>query len=181
MKTNTEIRDAFGLTQRDMAAITGVSRSQWAMFETGKMLLPSNVTRLYLAQLKQLEQENSDDIDTMKKSMEPKISDYIKKELDESNHQLYMVKRKIDKMESKLKRLKNLAITGQTLRGQVGKGICVDPAAEVVISIADRRSDRNCFMELVKLEILKEKLEYWVGVLEEKLRILKERMEGVHG
>ncbi len=50
MKSNKEIRTLMGLSHREMAAVLGVSISQWSMYQSGQRNLPLHATQL-LAEL----------------------------------------------------------------------------------------------------------------------------------
>ncbi len=98
MQQNNYIRTLLQLTQKDMAAILGMSRGYYAMFEIGKRSLPMPAKALYAALLtkvqsseKGFKRERSKGI----KQQQIKRQQVLKRLLSENEYQQLVVARKI--------------------------------------------------------------------------------------
>ena len=102
MKTQN-IRDILGVTQIEMAAILGVSRSHIAMFEIGKRNLPIHANQILAQLLSHLQESNTfAKVDPHEMQQQTERRKHIENLLVENEYQRQILDKKIAAVERKV-------------------------------------------------------------------------------
>ncbi len=103
MRKKENIRDAFGISQEELAIILKITRSQLAMFETGKRELPSTAIIQLAEMLRYLKEDASKSADTTSLLKAQTIQkEKTLEELKKENHfKQLVVEKKLNVLEKK--------------------------------------------------------------------------------
>lgn len=168
-KNNETIRNLLGLSQNDLATLLNVSRSQIAMYESGKRNLPikakEKLTEILLKFNNETPEIKNDKASVISKQY------LFQKAILKNNYQQLSTERKIKKIEKKLKMLeysKKVAVI--LIKNEMEK------KESNIIKHLISKSDNNIIekhrTELLELEIKKEVLKYEEKILIEKLKTI---------
>lgn len=103
MKTNTTIKTLLGLTQEEIAMLLGITRSQWAMYETGKRDLPLPVKEQLASMLSHVQnaKEVSPEIQKLSKTEQNKVQEKLQQEYRSLEFKNLILDKRIGAMEKK--------------------------------------------------------------------------------
>ena len=103
MKKRENIRDAFGISQEDLAIVLKVSRSQLAMFETGKRQLPSTALLQLAEILRYLQEDASKSADTtsLLKAQAIQKEKALEHLVKENHYKQFALEKKLNVLEKK--------------------------------------------------------------------------------
>lgn len=169
MKNNETIRNLLGLSQNDLALLLNVSRSQIAMYESGKRNLPIKAKE----KLTEILLKFNDETPEIKNDKASVISkQYLfQKAILKNNYQQLFTERKIKTLEKKVKMLefsKKVAII--IIKSEMEKK--ESDIIKHLISKSNNNIIEKHRTELLELEIKKEVLKYEEKILIEKLKTI---------
>ena len=103
MRKRENIRDAFGISQEELAIVLKITRSQLAMFETGKRELPSTAIIQLAEMLRYLQEDASKSTETISLLKEQEIQKgKALEEMRKENHfKQFALEKKLNALEKK--------------------------------------------------------------------------------
>jgi len=171
MKKDNSLRSLLGISQKDLAVILGVTRSQVAMFETGKRDLPlkakQTLTEL-IAYLKEKKEPTSREPDG---KMQVLMIKEIEKMLKENERKQILLERKLKALHKKILRQYNFVKAAGFMNGRINKNEKVNQAREEVTSEILKLNDTNFILEfdqellIAKHKFLSEQLQQMKSAL----------------
>lgn len=171
MKSKTGIKSRLGLSQDEMAKLTGVTRSQWSMYEIGQRDIPLASTRLlgdlllYLQKQEGVAKTSATIIETEKK----KNKKWLQQEHLAQQHKIELLERKIQVTENIRKDCFAALEVVQYLElfpdNITFAALALDITDRVTISL-----NNNSLQQLQQLQMKKESAEMLKLKLEEKLK-----------
>ena len=167
-----------GATQHDIAMLLGISRSQWAMYETGKRDLPLHATQLLAEMLAHLQSpERKTASDPVIQRQQAAQRKHLEQLLRENEFQQLLIARKIDaaakKHEAGVRLLQLANFVEQRHKGDKGETFRFN-------TVAHKATFKDSALEITELtnhQIKKEILELENLVLQSKLRKLTSSIE----
>ena len=178
MRKEAAICAMLGLNQHDIAMLLGVSRSQWAMYETGKRGLPSAATQLLAVLLTHVQPA------LIKGKRIPEVDQPVKRQqqlerlLRENEYQQMAVERKLAaarKKQQSTARLLQLVLFLNNNSKEIGENLPVNEISRK----ANRVLDADHSADLIKMEIQLDILEIEKIYLESKLRNFTQILENI--
>ena len=105
MRKRENIRDAFGISQEELAIVLKITRSQLAMFETGKRELPSTAIIQLADMLRYLQEDASKSADTtsLLKAQEIQKGKALEEMRKENHFKQLVLEKKLNALEKKYK------------------------------------------------------------------------------
>lgn len=166
MKDAATIRNLLQLSQHDMALFLGVSRSHYAMYESGKRSLPSTSLQLLANLITRLPAAKASK-SLPQKQLRQRKTVQLKRLLHENEYQRALTARKLEaetpKQEAAAKRR---ALVDFLRKGSLeGK----DAHVQAILAKTSRAAEDDGVEELLKLEIRQEVLAFEKSLLEARL------------
>lgn len=168
MKNNTTIKSLIGFSQEEMAMLLCITRSQWAMHETGKRDLP-------LAAMKQLgtilthlknKKEPSHESQKFLALEQTKTQEWLKKEQYNIKYKKMLLDKQLHAMEHK--RAECLAALDVVSFLEIQPS-CSPDLLKIIKLRAMNTLSKNSLSKVLELQIKKEQLEVLTKSLEEKI------------
>ena len=162
MRKRENIRDAFGISQEELAIVLKITRSQLAMFETGKRELPSTAIIQLAEMLRYLQEDASKSTETISLLKEQEIQKgKALEEMRKENHFKQLVlEKKLNALEKKYKanlmafQLINYFEQQNTENYELGKEM-----AKIIERKALAELNKNGLVMITKYKIEKEVLQ----------------------
>lgn len=167
MKNKNNIRALTGMSQENLALLLQVSRSQIAMFETGKRNLPIQAMEK-LALLLTLSQKESTTTET-KKSTRTQEQEFLQNCIVKNNHQQLLVARKITNFIKKQERIAVLEKMSRLIM-QEEKNLKNYDLSLLKYRTTKNQTQPNCNTQLIALQLKKKVLEYEEQLIKEQLK-----------
>lgn len=167
MKNNETIRNLLGISQKDLALLLRVSRSQIAMYELGKRNLPIHATEKLAKIVLQIQNETNE----IKKDKASIVAEqyFLQKALLKNNHQQLLTERKIEALEKKLKILEFSRKAATVLIKTEMVKIESDIIKHLISKSNNNIAEKNR-TSLLQLQIKNEVLKHEEKLLKEKLK-----------
>ena len=167
MKNKNNIRALTGMSQENLALLLQVSRSQIAMFETGKRNLPIQAMEK-LALLLTLSQKESTTTET-KKTTRIQEQEFLQNCIVKNNHQQLLVARKITSFIKKQERIAVLEKMSRLIM-QEEKNLKNYDLSLLKYRTTKNQTQPNCNTQLIALQLKKKVLEYEEQLIKEQLK-----------
>lgn len=162
MRKRENIRDAFGISQEELAIVLKITRSQLAMFETGKRELPSTAI-IQLAEMLRYLQENaskSADTTSLLKAQAIQKEKALEEMRKENHFKQLALERKLKVLEKKHKASLSAFQLMKYLEKQDSKnGKLESPLLKTIERKALTELNKNDLAMITKCKIEKEVLE----------------------
>lgn len=162
MKKRENIRDAFGISQEDLAIVLKVSRSQLAMFETGKRQLPSTALLQLAEILRYLQEDASKSADTtsLLKAQAIQKEKALEHLVKENHYKQFALEKKLNVLEKKY----NASLSAFQLMKYLEKqDVKKEEFEKLMAKIIERKAladlEKNGLAMLTKYKIEKEVLQ----------------------
>ena len=162
MKKRENIRDAFGISQEDLAIVLKVSRSQLAMFETGKRQLPSTALLQLAEILRYLQEDASKSADTtsLLKAQAIQKEKALEHLVKENHYKQFALEKKLNVLEKKY----NASLSAFQLMKYLEKqDVKKEEFEKLMAKIIERKAladlEKNVLAMLTKYKIEKEVLQ----------------------
>lgn len=172
MKNNNTIRALLGITQEDLALLLKVTRSQLAMFETGKCDLPV-AAKLQLAEMLQYVQEiksqGVQNLPLLKKQEEQKKKVVAKLVLINQHKQLILEKKMKSLVKKNEVRLAKISLTGFLEQQFLKKDASENQLLKSIGAKAQLELENKGWALLIQHQIKKEVLQVEAKLLENYL------------
>lgn len=183
MKSTTTISSLLGLTQKQMALLLRVSRSQWSMYESGQRGLPLRARQLLAEMIGFLKfEDKSFRLQQYVMEQEEAKKKHLEHQLKENEYQLYEIVQKVESIETKyhtsltaiglVDYLNTLPDTKQKLD---------DDLLDAIASDARRALKKSGLADLTALSIKKELLELEKLLLGSALNKVAKNLEKIKG
>lgn len=172
MKNDTTIKSQLGLSQEEMAMLLGITRSQWALFNTGKRDIPLNAKQQLATIFTNLQKKKSFAPLSAKYSQteKKKTQQWLDQEYKTVKHkQLYLL-RKIKTVENIRKECFAALEVVHQLEGQKDNERLVN-LAQIIKKRVLKTLEKNSLQHLNELELKKETLEMSKLKIEEKIKL----------
>lgn len=173
MKNNNAIRSLLGITQEDLALLLKVTRSQLAMFETGKRDLPV-AAKLQLAEMLQYVQETKtkgvQNLSLLKKQEEQKKKVVAKFVLINQHKQLILEKKMKSLVKKNEVRMAKISLTGFLEQQLLKKDASENQLLKSIGAKAQLELENKGWALLIQHQIKKEVLQAEVKLLENYLQ-----------
>jgi transcriptional regulator with XRE-family HTH domain len=103
MKNNATIKNLLGLTQEEMSILLGITRSQWAMYETGKRDLPISAKTQLATMLSHVQntKKSSHESQKFSKAEQIKAQEKVKEEYQSLELKKRILEKKLLALENK--------------------------------------------------------------------------------
>ena len=167
MKNKNNIRALTGMSQENLALLLQVSRSQIAMFESGKRNLPIQAMEK-LALLLTLSQKESTTTET-KKTTRTQEQEFLQNCIVKNNHQQLLVARKITSFIKKQERIAVLEKMSRLIM-QEEKNLKNYDLSLLKYRATKNQTQPNFNTQLVALQLKKKVLEYEEQLIKEQLK-----------
>lgn len=167
MKNKNNIRALTGMSQENLALLLQVSRSQIAMFESGKRNLPIQAMEK-LALLLTLSQKESTTTET-KKATRTQEQEFLQNCIIKNKHQQLLVARKITNFIKKQERIAVLEKMSRLIM-QEEKNLKNYDLSLLKYSTTKNQTQPNCNTQLIALQLKKKVLEYEEQLIKEQLK-----------
>ena len=167
MKNKNNIRALTGMSQENLALLLQVSRSQIAMFESGKRNLPIQAMEK-LALLLTLSQKESNTTET-KKATRTQEQEFLQNCIVKNNHQQLLVARKITSFIKKQERIAVLEKMSRLIM-QEEKNLKNYDLSLLKYCTTKNQTQPNCNTLLIALQLKKKVLEYEEQLIKEQLK-----------
>ena len=167
MKNKNNIRALTGMSQENLALLLQVSRSQIAMFETGKRNLHIQAMEK-LALLLTLSQKESTTTET-KKTTRIQEQEFLQNCIVKNNHQQLLVARKITSFIKKQERIAVLEKMSRLIM-QEEKNLKNYDLSLLKYRTTKNQTQPNCNTQLIALQLKKKVLEYEEQLIKEQLK-----------
>lgn len=180
MKTATDLRNALGLTQQEMALLLRITRSQWSMYESGLRDLPVHALTL-LSEVRQHEQDTAKHTQSEPQFSKPELELQLK-HLKQLLHQNERQQAKLEKLVRPAKR----KLAEQPKRQQLGdflnkRNAEQGKAAITINGLGDYLALPHPIDTVASLnqELKQQMLAFEKKLLEEKMQELKQQLPTV--
>ena len=167
MKNKNNIRALTGMSQENLALLLQVSRSQIAMFESGKRNLPIQAMEK-LALLLTLSQKESTTTET-KKATPTQEQEFLQNCIVKNKHQQLLVARKITSFIKKQERIAVLEKMSRLIM-QEEKNLKNYDLSLLKYRTTKNQTQPNFNTQLVALQLKKKVLEYEEQLIKEQLK-----------
>ena len=167
MKNKNNIRALTGMSQENLALLLQVSRSQIAMFESGKRNLPIQAMEK-LALLLTLSQKESTTTET-KKATRTQEQEFLQNCIVKNKHQQLLVARKITSFIKKQERIAVLEKMNRLIM-QEEKNLKNYDLSLLKYRTTKNQTQPNFNTQLVALQLKKKVLEYEEQLIKEQLK-----------
>lgn len=172
MKSKEKIKTLLGLSQQEMARLTGVSRSLWSMYEIHQRDIPFESSKVLTDLIFQIQNEKSlstTQLGILKLEEKKKQANWLKQEHITLLHKIELVKRKIETMR-KTRKDCFAALDVVDYLEQYPDNISFKSLAIDVRERVNKSLNNNSSHKLYELELKKESLEMLKLKIEAKIK-----------
>ncbi|HEY0046463.1 MAG TPA: helix-turn-helix transcriptional regulator [Flavobacterium sp.] len=170
MKKQSELRMMLGISQQEMATLLGVSRSQVALYETGRRQMPIGTTTKLAALFVQIQAQQKQ----AKSSQLPQDKEMRKHQLEkllhENQYQQLHCERQMAAALKKHDATAKVQQLSNILTAQIAKDSSEKAVVNLILAKASRGSIDDQSAYLLQLDIRLEVLNFERELLERKLR-----------
>lgn len=165
------LRKKFGLTQEEMAMLTGVTRTQWSMYEIGQRELPTNAMLQLTTAFSYLDNLKAVAPDSQKivKAEEEKLKELLQREKLRIEYKKLNLERKITAIQNKRAECFDALEVVHYIKTQSIQ-IHFPPVLEMIRIRATATLAKNPLHQVAKLQLKMDELDFVKKSLEQKLK-----------
>lgn len=171
MKNEKRLRELLGINQKDLAVLLQVSRSQLAMYESGKRGLPTQATKKLALLLTYLKKDSATNDNSVNKIGGKEEKSFLEKLLLKNKYQQLITEKNIKVVEKKQRKLTHSkAIINELIKEEIS----FNQKEMLVLKSIGSKTDDNTLsklaISLLHLQLKKEVLAYEKKLLLKKLK-----------
>ncbi|RTY90616.1 helix-turn-helix domain-containing protein [Flavobacterium sp. GT3R68] len=158
MKNNVSIKSIIGLSQEETAMLLGITRSQWAMYASGKRDLPLTSKNQLATLLSQLQKPKHKSAERQKiaEAEQKETQEWVKQQLHNLKHNELLLDKKITTIENKRQECFAALEAVSFLESQPNPNTSLLKSIQIC---ATNTLQKNSLSQLLDLQLKKENVE----------------------